>query len=218
METKKVPAHSDAPPRSLHRFTINEYERLTKIGFFNPGDRAELIDGWLVDKMPHNPRHAAVVDVTNDAVAGLLPSGWTTRSQLPVRLPGNNAPEPDVAVVSAPKQQYMDRHPTEKDAVLVIEVADTSLDEDRRLKIPQYAKAKIPEYWIVNLKERRVEVYTQPRGGKNPTYKTRTDYGPDDAISVVIAGKKVGTVAVKELLPGAFESIRDNQRTGTDAV
>ena len=164
METKMVHATADAPPRSVHRFTIGEYERLTQIGFFNPGDRSELIDGWLVDKMAHNPQHAGTVDVANAIIAALLPAGWTTRSQLPVRLPGDNAPEPDVAVVPAPKQQYTARHPTEKDVALIVEVSDTSLDEDRRLKVPQYAKAKIPEYWIINVNERRVEVYTQPRG------------------------------------------------------
>jgi Uma2 family endonuclease len=201
METKTVASSVDAPPRSVHRFTIQEYERLTESGFFNPGDRSELIDGWLVDKMAHNPQHAGVVDVANEAIAALLPAGWTTRSQLPVRLPGDNAPEPDVVVVPSPKQQYMARHPTDKDVAIVVEVSDTSLDEDRRLKIPQYAKAKLAVYWIVNLVDRRVEVYTQPKGGKSPTYKTRTDYGPDDAVPVVIAGKQVGTIAVKDLLP-----------------
>jgi Uma2 family endonuclease len=192
---------TDAPPRSVHRFTIKEYERLTKIGFFNPGDRSELIDGWLVDKMPHNPRHAAVVDIANKTIEALLPEKWTTRSQLPVRLPGNNAPEPDVAVVLAPKQSYLDRHPTEKDVALVVEVADTSLDEDRRLKLPQYARAKIAVYWILNITARRIEVYTEPRGGKNPAYKKHVDYGPDDAVPVVVAGKELGRIAVKELLP-----------------
>jgi hypothetical protein len=106
-----------------------------------------------------------------------------------------------VAVVPAPKQQYLAPHPTEKKAAIVVEVADTSLDEDRRLKLRQYATATIAVYWIVNRVDRRVEVYTQPKGGKNPTYKSRTDYGPDDAVPVVVAGKQVGTVAVKELLP-----------------
>ena len=201
MEPKTATIPADGPPRSVHRFTIGEYERLTKIGFFNPGDRSELIDGWLVDKMAHNPRHAGTVDVTNDAIAALLSAAWTTRSQLPVRLPGDNAPEPDVAVVLAPKQQYTARHPTDKDVALVVEVADTSLDEDRRLKIPQYARARVAVYWIVNLVDRRVEVYTQPRGGKSPSYKQRTDYGPADAVPVIIAGKQVGTIAVKDLLP-----------------
>ncbi len=199
MRTETAPP--DAPPRSVHRFTIREFERLVMIGFLNPGDRAELIDGWLVDKMPHNPRHAAIVDIANAAISRLLPEGLTTRSQLPIRLPGDNAPEPDVAVVPAPKQRYLDRHPTEKEVSLVIEVSDTSLDEDRRLKIPQYARAKIAEYWIINVKEQRVEVYTQPRGGKNPTYKQQTNYGQDDEVPVVIGGKELGRIAVKELLP-----------------
>jgi Uma2 family endonuclease len=201
MATQMTNRVADAPPRSVHRFTIREYERLVRIGFLNPGDRAELIDGWLVDKMPHNPRHAGVVDIANQAIEALLPDGWTTRSQLPIRLPGNNAPEPDVAVVPAPKQLYLERHPTEKDVAIVVEVSDTSLDEDRRVKLPQYALAKLPVYWIVNLIDRRVEVYTQPRGGKNPAYKQHTNYGPDDAVPVVIGGKELGRIAVKELLP-----------------
>ena len=69
MEMKTVLPPADAPPRSVHRFTIEEYERLTRIGFFNPGDRSELIDGWLVDKMAHNPQHAATVDVVNDTAS-----------------------------------------------------------------------------------------------------------------------------------------------------
>jgi Uma2 family endonuclease len=130
-----------------------------------------------------------------------LPDDWTTRSQLPVRLPGNNAPEPEVAVVPAPKQRYFDHHPTEKEVALVVEVSDTSIDEDRRLKLPQYARARLPVYWIIDVNARRIEVYTQPRGGKTPTYRQRTDYGPGDAVPVVVRGKQIGTVAAAELLP-----------------
>ncbi len=189
------------PPRSVHRFTIGEYERLVRIGFLGPGDRAELIDGWLVDKMPHNPRHAAVVDVANDAIARLLPAGWTTRSQLPVRLPGDNAPEPDVVVVPAPKARYVEQHPTAAESALVVEVSDSPLDDDLRLKATQYARAKLPVYWVVNLKERSVEVYTDPRGGKSPGYRTRAEYAAGDAIPVVVAGRTLGTVPAAELLP-----------------
>jgi Uma2 family endonuclease len=200
VNTKTINPQIDNPPRSVHRFTIREFERLVRIGFLNPGDRAELIDGWLVDKMPHNPRHAGVVDIANKAIEGLLSKEWTTRSQLPVRLPGDNAPEPDVVVVPAPKQQYIDHHPTENDVALVVEVSDTSLDDDRRLKLPQYARAKIPIYWILNLIDHRVEVYTEPRGGKKPTYKQQTNYGPDDEVPLVLNGKEVGRIPVKELL------------------
>ena len=93
------------------------------------------------------------------------------------------------------------RHPGPKDLVLVVEVSDSSLGFDRGTKMAVYAAAKIVQYWIVNVNDRRVEVYTQPKGGKNPSYKLRTDYGPGDAVPVVVAGKQVGAVAVKELLP-----------------
>ncbi len=74
-------------------------------------------------------------------------------------------------------------------------------DEDRTTKLELYAGAKIAVYWIVNLVDRRVEVYTQPRGGKNPTYKQQTNYGPDDEVPVVVGGKQIGRIPVKELLP-----------------
>ncbi|HEX4607995.1 MAG TPA: Uma2 family endonuclease [Urbifossiella sp.] len=189
------------PPRSVHRFTIAAYERLVRVGAFGPADRAELIDGWLVDKMPHTPRHAAVVDLANDAIARLLPAGWTTRSQLPVRLLGNNAPEPDVVVVPAPKSRYVERHPTAKEIALVVEVSDTSLDDDLRYKVPQYARAKLPVYWVVNLRARRVEVYTDPRGGKSPGYRTRAEYAPGDDIPVTVGGAELGTIPAADLLP-----------------
>ncbi len=93
------------------------------------------------------------------------------------------------------------RNPSPSECVVVAEVADSSLRFDQTTKLELYAGAKVAVYWIVNLKDRRVEVYTQPKGGKNPTYKSHVDYGPDDAVPVVIAGKTVGTIAVKELLP-----------------
>ncbi len=82
-----------------------------------------------------------------------------------------------------------------------MEVADSSLHEDQTTKLELYAGAKVAVYWVVNLVDRRVEVYTDPRGGKNPGYKTRTNYGLNDSVPVVIGSKKVGTIAVKELLP-----------------
>jgi Uma2 family endonuclease len=201
MNTKTADRPLESPPRSVHRFSIQQYERLVRIGFLNPGDRAELIDGWLVDKMPHNPLHAGTVDLANKALEDAIPDEWTTRSQLPIRLPGNNAPEPDVVVVPAPKQRYLEGHPTEKDVVLVVEVSDTTLDEDRRLKLPQYARAKVPVYWIINLVDRRIEVYTEPRGGKSPTFKQQTNYGLDEEVPLVIGGVEVDRISVQELLP-----------------
>jgi len=201
MRTDTIIPETVAPPARVHRFKIGEYERLVEIGFFGPADRAELVDGWLVDKMPQNPRHATAVDLANEAILRLLPAGWTTRSQLPIRLPGDNAPEPDVAVVLAPKQRYSERHPTEKDIAFVVEIAGPSLDDDRRFKLPQYAKAKLPVYWIINLADGWVEVYTQPRGGKKPTYRHQTNHGPGESVPIVVGGVQVGGLRVHECFP-----------------
>jgi Uma2 family endonuclease len=201
MSTQTISTEASAQPRGLHRFSIQQYERLVEIGFLNSNDRAELIDGWLVDKIPQNPQHASTVDLTDEEIRSLLPEGWTTRSQLPIRLPGDNAPEPDVVIVPAPKARYRERHPSERDVALVIEVADATLEEDRRWKLPLYARAKIPVFWIVNLMNRDVEVYTEPRGGKTPGYRKQSIHGPGEEVPVVLKGQEIGRVAVSQLLP-----------------
>ncbi len=102
---------------------------------------------------------------------------------------------------SGPDEPYKKRHPRPRETELIVEVADTSLERDRGVKLKLYAAGGIAVYWVVKLVDRRVEVYTQPLGGKNPTYKQQTNYGPDDEMPVVIAGKELGRISVKELLP-----------------
>ena len=110
-------------------------------------------------------------------------------------------PEPDVVLATGRDADYKTRNPKPSECIVVAEVADSSLREDQTTKLELYAGAKVAVYWIVNLVDRRVEVYTQPRGGKNPAYKKQTNYGPDDAVPVVVAGNELGRIAVKELLP-----------------
>ena len=106
-----------------------------------------------------------------------------------------------MVLATGSKATYKARNPKPSEVILLVEVADSSLHEDQTTKLVLYAKARIPVYWIVNLVDRHVEVYTEPRGGKNPAYKKHTDYGPDDAVPVVVAGKELGRIPVKELLP-----------------
>ena len=113
----------------------------------------------------------------------------------------DSEPEPDVVLAAGPNADYKTRNPTPSEAIVVVEVGDSSLREDQTTKLQLYAAAKVAVYWIVNLVDGRVEVYTQPRGGKNPTYRARSDYGPRDAMPVVVGGTPVGAIAVKELLP-----------------
>ena len=188
-------------PSRIRRFTIEEYNRLTEIGFFTPDDRVELLDGLLVTKMAQNPPHAATLDILEGLLPPLLPEGWTLRSQKPVTLMGDNLLEPDVAIVRGPKRRYFDGHPTRKDVALIVEVADTTLVEDRAVKQGTYARARIPVYWIVNLVDRQVEVYTLPRGGKKPAYRQRVIFESGEQVPIVIEGETIAAIAVRELLP-----------------
>ncbi len=189
-------------PLPVRRFTIAEYHKLLEIGVFQSGDPYELLNGVIVAKMPQNSPHASASSRLERRLGKMVPDDWLMRTGKPITVPNSNSePEPAVAVVSGPEDKYDPRHPGPKEVAFVVEVSDTSLGRDAGEKLGIYAGAKIAEYWIINVNERRVEVYTQPRGGKSPTYKQRTDYGAGDAVPVVIAGKSVGTIAVKELLP-----------------
>ena len=188
------------PPFAVSRFTVDEYHKLIENGILTASHRIELIHGWLVTKMTLNPPHNYGVTAVMKALLALLGPSAAVRVQQPITT-ADSEPEPDVVLATGKDADYKARNPGPSDALLVVEVGDSSVREDQTTKLELYAGAKIAVYWIVNLIDRRVEVYTQPRGGKSPTYKTRTDYGPADAVPVVIAGKTVGTIAVKELLP-----------------
>jgi Uma2 family endonuclease len=204
--TKKPKLHGPPPPAvstlPVRRFTVAEYHKLIEIGMISENDRVELLNGWVVAKMGINPPHASSLTRLSRRLGQLLGNDWIIREQSSLTIPSSDSePEPDLVVASGPEEEYDDRHPDPKDVVLLAEVADSSLSEDRGEKLQTYARAKIALYWIVNLIDRRVEVYTQPRGAKNPTYKQHTNYGPDDEVPVIIGGKELGRIAVKELLP-----------------
>jgi hypothetical protein len=168
-------------------------------GVLDSAPRVELIHGWIVPKMTVYPPHNYAVTALMEQLLALGVAA-TGRVQQPVTT-SDSEPEPDVVFAVGSKADYKARNPKPSECIVVAEVCDSSLHHDRTTKLELYAGAKVAVYWIVNLVDRRVEVYAQPRGGKNPTYKARTDYGPDDAVPVAIAGRLVGTIAVNELLP-----------------
>jgi len=189
--------HAPLPARPI---TVEQYHELIESGILQPDDRVELINEWIVEKMPNNPPHASTVKCVNDRLQTLLEPDYCVRSQSPVTLP-KNEPEPDCAVATGPQTKYFTRHPGVDDLFFVVEVADSSRNFDREVKNQVYATAGIPIYWIVNVKDRIVEVYTKPGNGKSPGYRTRKDYAPGTSVPVVVGGKKVGSVPVDELLP-----------------
>lgn len=146
-------------PLTIRRWTRAEYDRLVDLGVFE-GEPLELIDGQLVVAEPQGAYHAAAVGATADALRAALPPGWTVRVQAPVSLDAESEPEPDLAVVSGRPADYRTGHP--RQPVLVVEVAHTSLEFDRRHKSSLYARAGLRDFWIVNLVERVLELHRDP--------------------------------------------------------
>ncbi len=183
------------------KFSVERYQRMIEVGILTSEDKVELLENYVVLKMPRNPPHDGTIDLVNAAVSVRLPQGWFLRIQQTIAL-RDSQPEPDAAVVRGTPRSYLSRHPHPADVGLLIEVADASLLRDQRDKTRIYARAAIPCYWIVNLVDRRVEVYTQPSGPiAVPAYQTFQTYQPGDELPLALDGQVAGCVAVADLMP-----------------
>jgi Uma2 family endonuclease len=186
---------------TFRRWTPKEYDHLTEIGVLTTEDQIELIDGYMVTKMPQNPPHSATIQCLTQDLVRLLPVGWQVRIQLPIELP-NGRPEPDAAIVRGDRRTYANRRPTPADIAVVIEVSDTTLAVDQQIKQLEYAAAGIPVYWIVNLMDRRIEVYTDPDVSlESPAYRTRTNFAPGQAVPLTLDGVVIASIPVADVLP-----------------
>jgi Uma2 family endonuclease len=186
---------------SIARFSVARYQKMIEAGILTPEDKVELLENYVVLKMPKNPPHEGTIDLVKAAVPPELPAGWLLRVQQTVVL-SDSQPEPDFAVVRGNRRSYLARHPGPADVGLVIEVADSSLLRDQRDKTRIYARGGIIYYWIVNLVDRRIEVYGQPSGMTPvPAYGSFQVYQPGDALPLVLDGAAVGTILVSDLLP-----------------
>jgi Uma2 family endonuclease len=197
--TRTIPPTSPAPA-DLYRFSVDQYDRMVRDGTLGEDDPVELLDGMVVRKMPRGPRHVAATKACLRLLRGLLKAGWHAAKEDPVRFPDFDEPEPDVAAIRGEEAAYADHHPGPADIALVVEVADATLIRDRTVKLRTYATAGIPTYWIVNLKDDQVEVYSDPDRDAG-AYRSRVDYRPGQDIPVIIDGREVGRIAVAELLP-----------------
>ncbi|MBU4271595.1 MAG: Uma2 family endonuclease [Planctomycetes bacterium] len=189
------------PPEPVCRLAVSQYHEMIAAGILADGDPLEFLEGWLVPTMVKNPPHSTAIYVTTKLLEQVLPAGWHVRSEQPVTSE-DSEPEPDVAVVCGGPEQYGRCHPGPRDVALVVEVADASLCRDRSTKKRIYARAGIPVYWIVNMPERRIEVYSDPTGpGESPDYRRHEDYAAGAEVPVLIEGHEAGSIPVAALLP-----------------
>ena len=142
------------------RWTRAEYDRMIRIGVFQPGEPLELLGGELVVAEPQGSRHFTAIGLVEDALRSALGAGWVVRSQGPIALDDESEPEPDVSVAPGTRRDYSREHPARP--VLVVEVAESSLRLDRGHKGGLYARAGLADYWIVNLVDGVLEVYREP--------------------------------------------------------
>ena len=185
----------------VRRFTVDEYHRMIADGYFARDERIELLEGLIVQKMPRDPVHDAAVELALQLLQAHMPQGWRVGPQCAISTI-DSEPEPDLAVVRGQPRDYLSHHPGPRDIAVLVEVSNTSLAEDRAIKARLYARAAIQSYWIVNLVDRRIEVYTDPTGpDAAPLYRRRQDFGPGQSVPLSVGGMDAGEIPVDGLLP-----------------
>ncbi len=164
------------------RITVEEYEMMYEAGVFKPDERLELINGEILKVAPMNAPHSATVAALTELLIEKLARRATLYAQMPIVLNDDSEPEPDVAILKWKKDKYFSGKPSAQDVYAIIEVASTSLVYDRRVKLPLYARAGVPEVWIVKVQERELEMYRNPRG---EAYSESRVLKPSDVVSLL---------------------------------
>ena len=189
------------PPLPVRRFSVAEYHKLIDAGILTEDNPVELLEGWIVPKMTRKPPHDGTIDLANGVLLTYVVLGWFVRIQQAIAT-ADSEPEPDLVVVRGDRRSFLQRHPGPTDIGLLIEVSDTTLSQDRHVKGRLYAHSGIPSYWIINLADGWIEVYTDPDVTADPpVYRTRTDYRPGQQVPLVLDGKTVAMLPVADLLP-----------------
>jgi Uma2 family endonuclease len=178
-----------------HRWTRQEYDQLVAAGVFD-SSRVELVEGVIYDMTPQSSRHGAGVRKVRRALETICPADHEVITQLPLNLPLESEPEPDAAIVPSDPDDWALCHPAT--ALLVVEVADSSLRYDRETKMKLYASAGIPEAWLLNLTANALEVYRDPDPAAG-AYTTRTVLDRNAAVSPLCQPE--ASIRVADLIP-----------------
>ena len=176
--------------------TLSQYHDMIAQGILTPDDPVELLNGWLITKMPKSPRHRVVTKLIRTLLESSLVASYYVDSQEPITLT-DSEPEPDVMIIKGKTTDYLHRHPTATEVLLVVEVADSTLKRDRTLKKTLYASHLIPNYWLVNLQDQQLEVYTN----HTPNAYERTEISqPSDRLSLIVNEDISYHLAINEIL------------------
>lgn len=177
-----------------HRLDVTDYYRMAEAGILGEDDRCELIEGEIIDRAPIGSEHLSSVNRLTRLFSKNLNDQAIVSVQNPVRLNRRNEPQPDLALLRYREDFYRDAHPGPEDVLLIIEVADSSARYDREIKLPLYARHRLPEVWLVDLRQRRVEIYRQPDG--TAYRETRFASGPDTASPLALPECRVDVSAL----------------------
>ena len=188
-------------PVRTRRWTRAEYDRLIDIGVFLPHEPLELLAGELIVSEPQGSAHYTAIGLVEDALRAVLEPGWLVRSQGPVELDDESEPEPDVVVTRGVRRTFSRRHPSRP--ALVVEISDTSLAFDREHKGSLYARARLDDYWVLNLVDRVLEIYRWPvRDPSTPfgwRYASREVLSAESSVELLAAPG--ARILVSDLLP-----------------
>ena len=186
-QTMTVMAEKPNPVQAFEdgrlKFTLEMFEHLSDTGIFGEA-HVELLNGEILVKTMQKPPHAQTVRQLSKLFEQLFGERALLSAQLPLVMlaPPPDFLEPDLTLLKLPAEQYKDRNPTSNDAIVVIEVSDTTLERDRGAKLEAYARNKIPEYWILNINETKLEVYREPKGNE---YRSRTLFTAGEGVTLL---------------------------------
>ena len=187
-----------APLEPIWRFTIAQYHQMIDCGVLAEDAPIELLSGCLIQKMTKNPPHRLTTRLVREALEAIVPEGWYVEAQEPITL-SDSEPEPDLAIIQGNPRDYPDRHPNATEVALIIEVADSTLERDRTIKRTIYAAAGIPEYWIINIRDRQIEIHRSPLQS-NQTYQQQLicTQGP---IDIMLNNQTIGSIEINDCFP-----------------
>ena len=201
MGSDQMPGHTDC--LAGRRVTVDEYHHMIDAGFFVDDDRFELLEGEIVARPTRDPPNATTMQLVRRALDNRLPPGWHTRTQCGFTT-GDSEPEPAAAVVRGEPLDYWARHPGPSDAALVVEVSNARLALDRDVKGRLYARARVGEYWIVNLIDDCIECHSDPAGaGASAGFRSKAVFRPGERLALRVDERDLDPIPVNEILPWA---------------